>query len=94
MRILVTGSSGHLGEALMRTLRESEHEPVGLDILASPFTDHVGSIADRSVARRCMSPSLMATTAIHGFKHNLFTEDGIDTLVDRLGIVVRISHVR
>src|SRR5580765_802894 len=54
MRILVTGSSGHLGEALMRTLRESEHEPVGLDILASPFTDHVGSIADRSVARRCM----------------------------------------
>jgi uncharacterized protein YbjT (DUF2867 family) len=27
MRILVTGSSGHLGEALMRMLRESEHEP-------------------------------------------------------------------
>jgi len=54
MRILVTGSSGHLGEALMRTLRESAHEPVGLDILASPFTDHVGSIADRGVARRCM----------------------------------------
>ena len=41
MRILVTGSSGHLGEALMRTLRESEHEPVGLDFLASPFTDRV-----------------------------------------------------
>ena len=54
MRILVTGSSGHLGEALMRTLRESEHEPVGLDILASPFTDRVGSIADRAVVRSCM----------------------------------------
>src|SRR4029078_5664416 len=54
MRILLTGSSAPLGEALMRTLRESEHEPVGLDILASPFTDHVGSIADRSVVVRCM----------------------------------------
>lgn len=54
MRILVTGSSGHLGEALMRTLRESKHEAIGLDILESPFTDHVGSIADRDVVRRCM----------------------------------------
>ena len=54
MRILVTGSSGHLGEALMRTLRESQHEAIGVDILESPFTDHVGSIADRDVVRRCM----------------------------------------
>jgi UDP-glucose 4-epimerase len=54
MRILVTGSSGHLGEALMRTLRASEHEAVGVDILASPFTDHVGTIADRAFVHRCM----------------------------------------
>jgi UDP-glucose 4-epimerase len=54
MKILVTGSAGHLGEALMRTLRDSAHEPVGLDILASPFTDVVGSIVDRDVVRGCM----------------------------------------
>jgi len=54
MKILVTGSAGHLGEALMRTLRDSTHEPVGLDILASPFTDVVGSIVDRSVVRDCL----------------------------------------
>lgn len=54
MRILVTGSSGHLGEALMRTLRGSEHEVVGLDILASPHTDRVGTIADRGFVRECM----------------------------------------
>jgi nucleoside-diphosphate-sugar epimerase len=54
MRILVTGSSGHLGEALMRTLRESAHEAVGLDILQSPFTNHVGSIVEREFVRRCM----------------------------------------
>ena len=33
MRILVTGSSGHLGEALVRTLRAGEHEVTGLDLL-------------------------------------------------------------
>ena len=33
MKILVTGSAGHLGEGLMRTLRDSgEHEPIGLDV--------------------------------------------------------------
>ena len=54
MRILVTGSAGHLGEALMRTLRDSEHEPIGIDVLASPFTDIVGSIVDRETVRRTM----------------------------------------
>lgn len=55
MRILVTGSAGHLGEALVRTLQDLQHEVVGLDILESPFTTHVGSISDRSRVRRCMS---------------------------------------
>jgi len=54
MRILVTGSAGHLGEALMRTLRESEHEPVGVDVLDSPFTDRKGSIVDRDFVRDAM----------------------------------------
>jgi nucleoside-diphosphate-sugar epimerase len=31
MRFLVTGSAGHLGEALMRTLEDSNHEAIGLD---------------------------------------------------------------
>jgi UDP-glucose 4-epimerase len=54
MRILVTGSAGHLGEALMRTLRDSDHDPIGLDVLDSPFTDVRGSIVDREIVRRCM----------------------------------------
>jgi UDP-glucose 4-epimerase len=52
--ILVTGSTGHLGEALMRTLRAANRPCVGLDILASPFTDIVGSIADPAVVERAM----------------------------------------
>ena len=55
MKILVTGSSGHLGEALVRTLRDAKHEVVGVDVIASPFTDHVGSIADRGLVQRCMA---------------------------------------
>jgi UDP-glucose 4-epimerase len=54
MKILVTGSAGHLGEAMVRALRDLQHEVVGLDILESPFTTHVGSIADRSCVQRCM----------------------------------------
>src|SRR5262245_12879481 len=54
MRILITGSSGHLGEALMRTLQESDHEVAGLDIKSGPFTDRVGSIVDRKFVRECM----------------------------------------
>ena len=54
MKILVTGSSGHLGEALMRSLRDTNHDVVGIDILPSPHTDEVGSIADRDFAHHCM----------------------------------------
>ena len=54
MRALVTGSAGHLGEALVRTLREAGHDVVSLDITDSAFTTEVGSVADRAVVSRCM----------------------------------------
>lgn len=55
MKILVTGSSGHLGEALVRILGEKGHEVIGLDILSSSSTSVVGSIADRDCVRRCVA---------------------------------------
>jgi len=54
MTILVTGSAGHLGEALMRTFRAEGRAARGLDIKPSPFTDMVGSIVDRGVVRDAM----------------------------------------
>jgi nucleoside-diphosphate-sugar epimerase len=52
---LVTGSSGHLGEALVRVLGEDGHEVIGLDLLDSPHTSMLGSIADRDCVRRSVA---------------------------------------
>jgi UDP-glucose 4-epimerase len=54
MRLLVTGSAGHLGDGLTRVLREAGHEVVGLDLVESPTTTVVGSVADRDRVRECV----------------------------------------
>jgi UDP-glucose 4-epimerase len=54
MRILVTGSSGHLGDALVRVLGAEGHDVVGLDLVAAQSTSVVGSIVDRACVHRCV----------------------------------------
>ena len=67
MKILVTGSAGHLGEALMRLLQASPHEAVGVDLLASPYTTHVGDIAERAFVRGTISgvDAVLHTATLH-----------------------------
>jgi UDP-glucose 4-epimerase len=67
MKVLVTGSAGHLGEALMRTLPGAGHEAIGVDIKGSPFTHHVGSIVDRGVVSRCIHgvDAVLHTATLH-----------------------------
>ena len=82
MTILVTGSAGHLGEALMRQLRAADQPVIGIDIKPSPFTDHVGSITDRDFVRRRMGQvqSVIHTATLH--KPHVAThphQDFIDT---------------
>lgn len=55
MRIVITGSSGHLGEALVRALREDGHDVTGFDLLPSSFTEVVGSVADRALVRATLA---------------------------------------
>lgn len=68
MTIVVTGSAGHLGEALMRVLRNSNRSALGIDIKSSPYTDLVGSIGDRGFlgsAFRGGVQSVIHTATLH-----------------------------
>lgn len=67
MAILVTGSAGHLGEALMRMLRAAGEEARGLDLKPSPFTDLVGSIVDPQFVREAMrgARAVLHTATLH-----------------------------
>jgi nucleoside-diphosphate-sugar epimerase len=49
MRVLITGSSGQLGAAVVRELARRNDEVVGLDLCAGETTAHVGSVNDRDL---------------------------------------------
>jgi putative NADH-flavin reductase len=86
MKVLVTGSAGHLGEALMRALPRVGHEPIGVDINVSPFTQHVGSITDRGFVRQCIQGAEAVIHAATLHKPHLSThsrQDFVDTNVNR-----------
>ncbi|KAG6017915.1 hypothetical protein E4U54_001243 [Claviceps lovelessii] len=67
--VLVTGSSGHLGTALMLALPALGFNPVGLDLVDSPTTQHVGDITDRTLIRLVLQASpirhVLHTAALH-----------------------------
>jgi len=46
MKVVVTGSSGHLGEALCLTLQRKGIDYIGIDIKTGKFTTHIGTISD------------------------------------------------
>ena len=66
-RWLVTGSSGHLGEAVVRTLRERGESVRGLDVTPSPYTDRIASVADRAALTDAMSgvEHVLHTATLH-----------------------------
>jgi nucleoside-diphosphate-sugar epimerase len=67
MRVVVTGSSGHLGEGAVRTLRRLGAEVVGLDARSGPMTSQVGSITDRALVRSLLegADSVIHTATLH-----------------------------
>src|SRR5215471_8563698 len=67
MRLLITGSAGHLGEALMRTVHESMHQAIGLDVKPGPFTHRIGSIVDRVFVKDCIKgiDAVVHTATLH-----------------------------
>jgi UDP-glucose 4-epimerase len=53
--MLVTGSAGHLGEALTAHLRQAGHDVLGLDLLPGSEVDVQGSITRRELVAECMA---------------------------------------
>jgi UDP-glucose 4-epimerase len=98
MAILVTGSAGHLGEALMRTLIEEKRDAIGVDLESSPYTHEVGSIADRAFVKRCMRGvhAVIHTATLH--KPHVAThtrQDFVDTnITGTLNLLEEASAAR
>jgi UDP-glucose 4-epimerase len=67
--ILVTGSSGYLGAALVARLRRDGHRVIGIDPQPASTTDIVGSITDaarvRETLRRHEIGAIAHTAALH-----------------------------
>lgn len=84
MTLLVTGSAGHLGEAILRTLRGRGSPARGIDLKPSPFTDAVGSVVNPGFVRRQMDGvnAVIHTATLH--KPHVAThskQDFVDTNV-------------
>jgi UDP-glucose 4-epimerase len=64
---VVTGSAGHLGEALVRVLRDSGFDVTGVDLKPSAYTTVAGSVADRAVVRDCVAgaDAVLHTATLH-----------------------------
>jgi len=69
MRILLTGSSGWLGQTLGPRLRALGHSVTGIDPVASPLTDIVGTIADRDLVRRAIVENRIEAVVHSGALH-------------------------
>ena len=85
MTILVTGSAGHLGEALMRSLRGEGRPARGIDVKPSAFTDMVGSIGDRAFVRQAMSDIRHVVHAATLHKPHVATHGNCDFLDTNVG---------
>jgi UDP-glucose 4-epimerase len=69
LRILVTGSSGWLGQTLVPRLFREGHQIIGLDLVPSRHTQIVGTVADRELVHRAIrdfgAEAIVHATALH-----------------------------
>ena len=98
MTILVTGSAGHLGEGLVRTLRARGASVRGIDRVPSPFTDLVGTIVDRAFVARALDGVHQVVHAATLHKPHVAThtkQDFVDTnITGTLGLLEEALRAR
>lgn len=82
MKILITGSNGHLGEAICRTLTKNGTDFIGVDLNEGAFTTDIGTICDREFVKKVVKnvDYILHTATLH--KPHVAThtkQDFIDT---------------
>lgn len=66
MRVVITGSSGRLGGAIVRQLLNDRHTVVGVDVRPGPHTTHVTDVRDRGLAKAIAgADALVHTVSLH-----------------------------
>jgi UDP-glucose 4-epimerase len=94
MSIVVTGSAGHLGEAIMRTLRAGDRPAIGVDRKPSEHTDRVGSITDAGFVESCMKGASAVVHAATLHKPHVAThswQDFLDTNVTGTRVLLEVA---
>jgi len=83
MKVLVTGSSGQLGAATVKHLRQHGHNVYGVDIIPAGTTDQLLDIKDKAAVEAAAKgiDAIIHTAAIHGkhYELNYPREAFIDT---------------
>eukprot|EP00439_Symbiodinium_sp_Y106_P073114 s393_g13.t1 len=74
--ILVTGSSGYLGSALIRTLRSRGIKAVGMDLVSAETTDFLGCVSDAAAVAAASEAcrSIIHTAALHAPNQDFYKD--------------------
>jgi UDP-glucose 4-epimerase len=94
MSIVVTGSAGHLGEAIVRTLRAKDLSAIGVDRKPSEHTDRVGSIDDIRFVESCLKRASAVVHAATLHKPHVAThswQEFIDTNVTGTSVLLEAA---
>jgi UDP-glucose 4-epimerase len=85
-KILVTGSSGQLGKAIVALLKNKNYEVIGIDVIASSTTDKLIDIRDSKEVNKITLglDAIIHTAAIHGkhYELNYPREEFLKTNID------------
>lgn len=72
--ILVTGSSGRIGSAIVASLR-NDYSVIGLDIIPGPYTTHIMDIQETEIIKILRKSNIVVhTAALHAPHVGIYDE--------------------